>query len=261
MAQRYTELTHETHLVRINSIDRNRSTDSTTDFTVSMGPSARQHNVSRIVLSRIVFPNFMYNINTTNYTFRFTNDVDGALSVTLPVGQYKITELISALQTAINLLLTNVLTITQEALTDKLIFTMDIGTMAFSSVETDPLNVMAPYLGLTLDSGASTVTTFDSMTRLNGLTQCFIHSNRLSKQNSSSSDGFGNDTFCSIPIVEPFGNFVYWTNTNHELASVNYISPRKLDSEIDIQLRDQNNQLIEIGGHHVDLTFKIYFTY
>lgn len=259
-SKRAAEFSHFAHLLRINSKDRNNTNDTTTNFKVSIGPEVRQYNVSRIVLSQVNFPNFSYNINAHNKTLRLTTGTDGVVEYSNAEGQYTLSQLITSLETGFNALLTNNLTITQNANTQVLSFAIDgSDTIALSSVGTAPTSTMSPYLGILSDVGAGATAVGPSSVRLNGLTQVFIKSNRLAKQNLSSGDGQTRDYLTSIQIPVDFGQFVYHELRDSELASINYQRSRKLDSEIDIELLDQNEQSLDLQGYDVDLQFIIYY--
>lgn len=249
-----TEFNHDSLLISLNS--RNRVRGTTTDFICHLGPEVRNYNFKRLVVKSVNFPNLQYNINSNNNVLRIVTDVDGVLTYNIPVGQYNITQLNNNLNSGLSALATNTITVSLGTTSNLLSVAIDVGTV---QVLSDAVSTAAATLGFTQNSAVAASVTADRIIRLNGLTQVYIRSNALSVDNLHSSDGQAKSYLTSIQIREAFGSYVYYEPQFSEMASVNFKNRIKLDSDIDIQLLDQDENVLDIGTHDVDIELVGYY--
>jgi hypothetical protein len=241
-------------ILRVNSNARLLQSQSTTNFTIGLGQEVKNHNVKRIVLRSVSFGNFEYNINTKNQVLTLTTGADGAVTQTIPAGQYILSDLITRIQNIFNPLLTNSLTITQDPNTYLITFTISGG----DTIQVVSTSTMAPFLGYTTTDPLASSVLAQRVPRLNGLTSCFIRSTHLAK-GQYHDDKRDKDLLTSIQVASDFGQYVYWESFQAELASVNYPRARKLDSTLDFQFLDQNLQEIDLNGHNMDIELICYY--
>ena len=197
----------------------------------------------------------MYNINKYNNVLELITGADGLVSRTIPEGQYNITALITELQGQFNVDFTNNLTIVQNSIQNTLTFSIDNGDIInFSNQNTSTMNSVLGIINQV--AGAATITT-QQTPRLNGLTIATIESQALSPANYHV-NGINRNFLTSIQVAADYGTYVRWENFLAELASHNYAKPRKLDSTIDIILRDQNENIIDIQQQPIELELILY---
>ncbi len=216
------------------------------------------NQIRHVALKVAIIPNTEYNINTRNNVFSWDDGV--ARQVTLPVGQYDITELLAALNPLVQVL-TPTLVITQTPVNLKLNFAAAVGITILITLN-DPLNTMAKTLGVTSDSPAA-FASFDapSLTDLYGMRHVYVVSKALSNHTqliTGLDDIAKFPVIADIPISVPFGDLqVDNTNSTTTLDFSDYHS-RKNITDIDISLRDENGDILELNGASWILVFRVY---
>jgi hypothetical protein len=100
------------------------------------------HQIRHVSLKSAMVPNSEYNIHSANNVFNYDDGV--ARTVTLAVGQYTTTTLLSALNTAVQAI-TPTFVATQTTLTQKLNFAAGVN-ISIDSLDTDATNTMAQVL-------------------------------------------------------------------------------------------------------------------
>ena len=84
-------------LLVINSKDKEVGSNSNSDFTIQAQEKYLLQGISRIVIVEATVPNLFTNINDDNNILDFKEAGGPILQAFLPVGQYNVTQLISAL--------------------------------------------------------------------------------------------------------------------------------------------------------------------
>lgn len=257
MSQSNTEYNHHSFKLRINSKDRISGTH--TDFTCGIGGEIRQHNIKRMVLHSVNIMNSDNNINSYASKLRVETGVDGVLNIVLTEGQYTITTLITALETAINALATNTVTITLDSLTSILTFSIDGGdTIGLFANDSNNNSNMSPVLGIIEDKSLSASVLCDRIVRLNGLTQLFLQSDRLSSMGFHDTSKESKNYFASIQVPVDYGQFLYWESDHSNLSNIDFVTHRKIDSVIDIKVLDQNENILDTK-QDIDIQFTVYY--
>ena len=255
--QGITEQTHSSVILRINSRDRTSTSNSSTDFTIPLGKEISDHNVKRVVLRSLNMPNFQYNLNSNNNRITIESGTDGAQTVTIAVGQYKTSELISLLEMLFSGVFTNNLTITQNSISQLLTFSIDNGD-TIRLFEPDQVNnTLNNNLGIVNTTGLATTHDGNRMPRLNGLTLCHVESSELANSNYHSNQR--NENFlATVQVVNEFGTYLYYEPAFSEINSINYPSHRKFHT-IDIRLLDQDLNVIDIHDYDVEIEVIFYY--
>ena len=260
-------------LIVISSEDKDNSSNSNSDFVVSLKESYYTQNIERIMVKDIIVPNVFPNIRGESYIssqnniFRF-QDVLGNLSapVVIPEGQYVIStlgvppanDLITVLETIYNTTVAlpgETVSITLDPITNKLNFTFAGGIgFNFANTTDSPLNDVLGIVG-PLPSGSLNIDA-QSIPDLGGYPMVYVHSKKLAESNGIDGD-FGLISLAEAVswVDAPYGSYGYRQNNDDELSSIIYDNPRNLN-RIQITLRDNKGNKLDIGTHKMTIVFK-----
>lgn len=254
-------------LILITSNDKDPAQSSTnSDFTVELKEKYNTQNIRRVLVKDIQVPNVFYNVRSSqgvvNNSFTFTETGQATQTVTVPEGQYTTTTLITALKTAIDaVLVAGVVTITQSALTQKLLFSFSVGTATIYSAS-DPTNpnLMANVLGIGTSTAVPAANiTADYIPDLQGIQMVYIHSQAIAEAHAIDA---GKGLISVIEDVSfhnvPFGGMAFRQNNDDELALIEYSQPRNL-STIRIVLRDDKGNKLDIGTNKISIILKAFY--
>lgn len=246
-------------LITISSDDKDADSNSNSDFFVSLKEKFYTQQIQRIMIKEATVPNCFYNLsdgvnNGKQNNVLDYNDSKNAQTFTIMPAQYNIDQFILALTDgfASN---TDVVVITQDELTQKLIFNFTQTTTIFAS------SLIAPVLGLTenITCPAGVPTSPQFPPDLSGINAVNIHSTAIGEAH-----GIDANTGL-ISLVErvslhdiPYGSFGYKQNNDSDLATIYFEQPRNLN-RIDIRLRDTQGKILNIGTKKMSLVIKVYF--
>lgn len=252
-------------LITFNSNHRVGKSSETTKFTIDLGNQTETQNITSVQIKNLSFVNVQYNIN--KYNNKFVID-DGAIkSVTLPEGQYTITEVLDDLTTALaGVGITIVFSLNSK--TKKIEVVSCVPPCDFFDVKGTDVNQLGRALGITNQSGYVGTYNFEDMPDISGLYQVNVHSRRLIEgssvevtteyddvENRFKRVPFMGDTVKTVPVNVGFGfQMVYENEDPTDL--ITYESPRNLQV-VDIELRDTNNRTIDLHGTHVTMTLLV----
>jgi hypothetical protein len=246
----HTQHTNRSALIRLNSTDLSPFTATTNDGLYSMSDQ-QLHNVKYVVLKSVRIPNTQYNVNSNNNAWLFPNATKPAGDYLVPEGQYDISTLMTTLETLVG----GGLTITQDAVTQKLAF--DMGGPLFSLIGDASTNVFGYNIlgtrSTVIDSAVSV--TASSLPNLAGLRGVQIRSKTLAPfAHLSGSDGRLRRVFATVPITVDFGQTQTHEETdidNLDFSDFASDHGRNL-SQVDITLLDSdtNLPLILNGGQY-----------
>jgi len=260
-------------LLVISSEDKDPSSNSNSDFVVSLKETYYTQNIDRIMIKDIIVPNVFPNIRGESYGTSKNNifriqDTLGNLSpeIIIPEGQYVIStlgvpppnDLITLLETIYNTTIAlpgETLTITLDPITQKLNFTFAGGFgYDFADTSVSPLNSVLGIKGPTESAGLNI--NAQSITDLGGYPMVYVHSKKLAESNGIDGD-FGLISLAeAVSLADaPFGSYAYRQNNDDELSTVIYENPRNL-SRIQIVLRDNQGNKLDIGTHTMTIIFK-----
>lgn len=247
-------------LVTISSDDKDPDSVSNSNFQVTLKESYYTQNINRILVKECTVPNCFYNLsdgtnngkqnNQMSYSYlNFTN------SFAVPPGQYNIDQFMSAL--VFEFLATgHVVVITQDELTQKLIFNFPAETITIFSNSS-----IAPVLGLTenLICPLGVPTSPQFTPDLSGINAVNVHSAVLGESNGIDGNSGLINLLERVSLHDiPFGSFGYKQNNDNDLAMVSYAQPKNLQ-RIDIRLRDTQGNILNIGTKKMSIILKVYF--
>jgi hypothetical protein len=257
----------------VTSNDKTSDSVSNSDFKVRLGDTYFSQQVCGISVVSCTVPNVIYNINEHNNTLAISKDpidlLKGVSTITVPLGQYTISELMSAIDfqiTQADQVPPIDLTIVQDAITQKIVFTDNFRFIFYNTV-TYP-STMWELLGFDPEI-TQYVSVFEAgpnlwtvrppyLPNLSGNQYLNILSN-LSENNSI--DGQGVKSLLEIVNLydTPFGSYHTQTTNMAEHAVIKYVNPRNLNN-ITIKLVDEKYRDIDIGNFSVTVVLRIYFS-
>ena len=253
------------NLVKVSSEDREPESISASDFIISYNNAPCMANINRLAIKNIIVPNVFYNINNTGYN-RFntgnnelfikniTQNVPS--SIFLNPGNYTISQLITVINTQLSLSGTG-LSVTEDAVTKKLVFTSSGDLFAYST------DSMGGYLGMvnppSFDGPGTLIYTLEGFPNLSGVKEIYIGSQRMS-DGSHMVIPFGSTLpiIAAVPLTVGFGEFQTYIAPNIELDELvfpSYSAGSNLRT-IDIQVRDSFGNILDTGGLPTTITFK-----
>ena len=242
----------KSRLLRISSKDR--SVESVSKYNIMYQTNSTDlHQIKKVILKYAQIPNTMYNINSYNNTLNFPNTLSGNPIYTIPIGQYTIQALITAIQGLIT-----GLTITQSPLTSKLTFTMVGGT--FTIIPNTTINPIAYVLGFETQQTLLTTYTCESIPDLGGLDNVYIGSQALSNHVSMiTNTNQRQNVFCNVPIDVAYGFTKTLDEDSYDTLDFTEFHTHKNISSIDITLFDERNNVVDLNGAEWVLIFRVYF--
>ena len=252
-------------LVKVSSEDRDENSTSASDFTVSYNNAPCMSNVNRLAIKNIIVPNVFYNINNTGYNrFNTGNNelfiknitTNTPFSILITPGNYTVSQLITQINTLLSLSVAG-LSVTEDAVTKKLVFTSSGSLFAYST------DNMGGYLGMVkpppFDGLGVLVYTLEGFPNLSGVKEIYISSARMS-DGSHLVIPFGSTlpVIAAVPLTVGFGEFQVYIAPNIELDEIffpSYSAGSNLRT-IDIQVRDTFGNILDTGGLPTTITFK-----
>lgn len=245
------------NLLRISSKDRDPALSrSPSDFTISFGNSPGVQSVKRVVVKQISIPNTVYNINPNNNQFQYKTATSITI-VTVPVGQYSISQFKTAFESA----LSGVgMTIDLNNITKKYEFATTTPIEYLSLAEG---NLMGDVLGIQTGSGAD-VGTFSAngLPNLSGLNEVYIQSNKLAdNSNMISSANQATPVIACVPLTSEFGGYTHYLSSHDILDEVQYASQRlgKNLQQIDIKIVDRDGNIVDLHGLEFEMVLKMFY--
>lgn len=240
-------------LLRINSADRSPNSNSTTDFIVNYPNVQVLAKIVSVVIKHVSFPNVFYNITTKNNVLKYEVVSGVVQTITVPVGNYEIQNLLDALTPSLG-------AITQDPLTLLLTFTAS-GASPLKINSKAEGSTLSPFIGI-LESTILNTSPFTALfvPKLQGVQHVHIASKFLSKGNNFIDANLKQELpiVGMIPNMVPFGAIVHYETTHEELDVINYESEVSLQS-IDIKLYDGENNLLDLKGQDINIILKIYY--
>ena len=163
-------------LLRINSKERNSTSASSSNFTVSYPNVQVLQKIVSVILKHCSFPNVFYNIDEKSNSFQYELTSGGIATITVPIGYYSL----SALK-AYMLPLLGGFTFNQNSETLKLTFSEVIPTAKQIKIYNTTTSVLPNLLGFTATTGFALTQTAPNVPQLQGVMHVFVVSKVLSK--------------------------------------------------------------------------------
>jgi len=233
-------------LVRITSTDLSNSSYGTDTDIDWRSNDSDLHQIHKIHLKTIIFPNSSYNINEYTNTIKITSS---DMITVLPIanGQYNLDSYLLALKEKLDLAsFPNTFIITQDQITKKLIFKKSGGAQ-FKLNGKDSGNNQWRESGCKKDVDSIGLTAISSsMPDLSGLRHVYIESITSGKTLLT-----GNvakySVIADFSISVPFGSFQTLEFDEITLNQVTYRGFKQL-SKMDIRLTDDFNRNLDLNG-------------
>lgn len=242
-------------LLRISSRDRDNLSDNTSQFYVNVNNVKPLQIARSVIVKQITLPHTMYNIDENNRSFTY-NIASSPTTVQIAVGQYTTTTLITALQTAASAV---GLAITQNATTQKLEFT-NTTNIEYLDISENP---MAEVLGIEYGQGSgSDVASFNAtgLPDLTGVSNVFVESQALGEDNLIQTNSKTQNIIAIVPLTVAWGSYEHYLTQHAEIDdNDSEAHGGKNKGRIDITLKDDKGNVIDLNGHHVELILKLYY--
>lgn len=240
-------------LVRIDSKDRSPSSNSQYDMNVDFN-DYMLHQIKRVLLKSVYIPNTMYNVN--QYNNKLVYDAGGGdVTITVPVGQYSITQLMDYLVAQFILGPYSTVTYVNDLMTNKLQITFDANVILRSS------STISRVLGMDTENDTAnlTVHSLPNIYNLSGLQKVYIGSHTIAKGTTmSSSDKAHIKIFTEIPITVSYGAIEHRVLDMLEITDeVTHSIPFNISS-IDITLYDQDLNILDLNGLDYQIVLKVF---
>jgi hypothetical protein len=253
----------KTRILRIASSDQvPELSENNSRFTVSLNETLNVQKIKGYSVLSVSFPNVFNNVTQSNLSNRLvilTDNGGGPIEhfIDLPDGNYNVDDLITALEEAINPIITpDTLEITIKSDMDpRLVFTVSGGTTILWSTQQGSL---ATLLGITEDTMFLSSYTANSMTKLQGATNAFLHSKILAQNNCLDAEGRIFSVAVSVQVRAEFGAWNHWESSDEDLHSVMFETPRNLQ-KINIVLRDLYGAVLDVGHNELILVLRVFY--
>ena len=193
-----------------------------------------------------LIPYSFYNININNNVLQYSFDGINLITLTIPIGNYNVNSLLSALKTNIS----SAFTITYDNIKNKFTFTHTTNDFMFMSSSTC-LQILGFNNNITMLSTSLSLTSVNCVNVYN-IRSIQVNSNLITYNiNKVQKNNFC--ILCSVPITcTPFSLIEYINRTNFKTnLFLNKIS------NIKIKLTDDNGNLIDLNGCHYSLTLQL----
>ncbi len=250
----------ETNYVIINSKFRKEGSKSTSDFTFSLGETLE---ITDVAIKSVSIVNAEYNIKAGHNTLIVNNGlVDTTL--TIPVGQYTITELTTIIEAQLTSIYGGVNTLTLGANNKKLTFSTTTALRYGTDPTTSPVGFI---LGLGDEKNALSTTYYPELVsiafvapflpNLQGANNYHIVSNTIGQgQGSLLKNNDKRPIILTVPVTEDFGNVINYEVNEIKLNKRHFSRPVNLQ-EIDIKVIDDDNEIVDMGGTNVEIILQI----
>lgn len=199
-------------------------------------------NIEYVSLLNLQLPIGFYNIRSNCNTFYFKQGTTSR-TATITNGNYNITSLLSALQTAINAVLVGATaTITQNTITNKITISISTGTISIDNTQNPILNTH--ILGFWTDGQSGASITSPNCYNINH--DLYIN---LSLDNLTTNFHSSNPCTFKIPISLNNGNILFYNEKQHHKQHI-HINKNENLSYIKISVRDRYGSLLDNNNIH-----------
>lgn len=240
-------------VVVIDSRDRDISSyPSNSNYQIDLDEEYK--NILSVELVSIDIPKTQYLINNSNNLLYFK--ISGiTYTTTVVMGNYTITELLSALKTSMDTLSSQVFTISNSTITNKITISVAVGT--FDLLFVDKTQHMGKLLGFdtTIDYETKTTQVAPNQYNLNGPTYIILHINEFENlfgKKSSVKKGFA-----KIPLDTIQTEYKYFKNTQDYHVIKNFSPPLAKLAQLNIRFLNYDGEEYDFGGLEHSMVLKI----
>jgi len=265
-----TEVTTNFQYIRISNFNRAYGTPS--DFTYDLSNEVRLHECKSLWIQAVTLPNVFYNIDTHNNTLPFVA-FDGISSitrtVTVPVGQYDITTLLSTLKALIDAELPALVAgATIDLVLNPITNKIDVTLNNFNAISLAP-ETIGPNIGLTESLVINTSGSLQSTPDLAGEKMVYLHSkdinlgkttiSTLVNGASTVNSNRNVSAFCSIPVKVPYLGIIHYESYGSDTDHINLEGIKDL-CNVSIKLRSVDGRILQLeDNHELTIVLKCFF--
>jgi hypothetical protein len=250
----------ETNYVIINSKFRSEGSKSTSDFTFSLGETLE---ISDVAIKSVSIVNAEYNIKAGHNTLVVNNGLVDS-TITVPAGQYTLSELITTIETQLTSIYGGVNTLTLGANNKKLTFSTTTALRYGTDLTTSPIGFI---LGLGDERNAFSTTYYPEIAsvafvapflpNLQGANNYHIVSNTIGQgQGSLLKNNDKRPIILTVPVTQDFGSVINYEVNEIKLNKRHFSRPVNIQ-EIDIKVIDDDNELVDLGGTNIEIILQI----
>lgn len=241
----------------INSENRtNRQLTSSTDFTIEIANVVSQPYLLYSLKSATI-PKTFYNIEQPRNTFTIIDSV-GQNTVTIPRGNYTMTNLLAELQTQLNALGVDTYTTSFSDITGKITITSSFANFAINPTLATLGGLVLDQLGFNLGTqynAVAGVIEAPNVADISGIKNIYIVIDEFTQYLRSTTGTFQN---FKVQMNGQFGDIIYWTDESgyhqyFDIAKANKSAIKTLH----IKLVDQYNQIINLNGREWQFILQI----
>lgn len=250
----------QSRLLRISSEDKDSSTSSNNNFTVSIpGDAGKMDKIVAVIVKKMtcanMFPNVPYYAN--QIVLEAGGDPGVSIPVVIPIAQYTATELKTALQTAINAVITPDSVVVALTTDNKYEFTFTGDTYGFLTAG----STAGSRVGFLDDIADGAVVTMPLLPNLIGETELYVHSRTVASGNMTEPSG----TFNVVDMLDlnvAYGSTAYSQFDDAEQHTLRYLPYESERSfrRIDVRLRNREGNLLTLPDNfHFNMILKVYY--
>lgn len=243
-------------LLRVTSRDLSYNSQGTDTDMIFRTNDGDLHQIHRVLLKTVVFPNSAYNINKYNNTlFIGGPDIDEVGPI--EIGQYNLSQFMVALKEVLDAASTPwTWTIAQDPITRKLMFSKNGGEEFFIYGKKD-LNKMWRESGAKETTQSVGLTAFTSgIPDLSGLRHVYVES-LLAGAQILTGDINKYSIMADFAISVPFGAYQTIEYDQHTMNQISYRGSKQL-SKFDVRFTDDQNRELLLNGLDWVLVFEIH---
>ena len=228
------------HYYKINSKDKLVNTDNATDFSV------KSHKFNKVIsfsIKDVLIPYTFYPINSTNNQLLIVRTGNPAIiTVTIPPGNYTLTQFLVAFKIALDLEGSFTYTVTAGATDNKLTITQNTGS--FTVLSSGSLNRIVGFSNINDLSNVNPAIT-PYVYNLSGINTIYIYSNELTKYDTRIRTSGASDSGLLLAVDISDASFGHNIAKHYEHMSFDFHAHS--ESNIDIALRDYYGNIL--GGN------------
>ena len=230
----------------INSYDRPNQNESDTNFNLGVNGGSTFAGLSQVGILRFVCTNSIYNVDSSNNFIKFQENTGPEVTAIIPNnGNYSLNNLITALQTAMDLVSPNsrTYTITSSVITNKITIS-STGSFTIKADQGLGLNLM---LGFSRRSDSSTgiAITAPRIFNLNRFSSLVIKSNLVRGDTYNTVVGNREGILDTVPISDAYSgdiftyekDFIAWRDLSYNAIE-----------QINIRVVDDKDKEVNLNG-------------
>lgn len=239
----------QSSFVVINSKFRSRDSRSTSDFTYSLGETL---NVKTVAIKSICIPNTAVNINSKNNKMEIIYN-GTQYTIIVPVGQYNISQLLSAVSSSFTTQTGTAGTFLQDSFTKKVVITTPSNLQILAAATS-----LGTKLGFKVSTTPQIINTGDSLPSLSGTLNYFVSCPELVQgYNSISLGGQKFGILCDIQNDKPYGEYLRYEANDFKLNQKYFLRTQNIQW-LTIQILDSDFNIVDLQGADLELVLKIY---